>query len=87
VSASEKLKGLIHKAETEDYGWDNDMIGEPLVKALPQILAVVEVAEELQPLDHDALCQYFFDPFGTHPCNCPKGRTEDALAALDEALS
>ena len=46
MSASEKLKALLHKAETAPYGWDNDIHGEPLLIALPQILAVVEAAED-----------------------------------------
>ena len=45
MSASEKLKALLHKAETAPRGWDNDIHGEPLLIALTQLLAVVEAAE------------------------------------------
>lgn len=48
MSASEKLLALERKAQDEelDIGWDNDIIGEPLVSALSQIRAVVEAAED-----------------------------------------
>jgi hypothetical protein len=76
------LKALLHKAETAPRGWDNDIHGEPLLGALPQIVAVVEAAE-LKPM-----CVYVGIPMED---GRPSGRVryplEEALAALDEALA
>ena len=46
MSASEKLKALLHEAETSRRPWDNDIHGEPLLLALPQIAALAEAAEK-----------------------------------------
>lgn len=45
MNAAEKLRALLHEAEKGN--WDNDLYGEPLLMALPQIIAVVEAAEEV----------------------------------------
>jgi hypothetical protein len=79
VSASEKLKALLHKAETAPRGWDNDIHGEPLLGALPEILAVVEAAEIAQQTVP-------VPAFGEPGFAAAKAR-DAALAALDEALA
>ena len=45
MSASEKLKGLEHKWDTDPANWDD--YGGQLLEALPQIVAVVEAAERI----------------------------------------
>ena len=53
MSASEKLKALLHKAKTDEFSWDNDIHGEPLLMALPQLVAAVEAAESPNALRGD----------------------------------
>ena len=78
MSAAERLRALEVESK-EDHGWDSGPfdissrdVGESLLDALPQIVAVVALAEKFQPphtWQHDEA-----------------GPLRDALAALEEAL-
>jgi len=45
MTASEHLRELLRRAETDERSWDNDIHGEPLLMALPFLVSLVEAAE------------------------------------------
>ena len=82
MSASEKLKALLDTANAAERGWDNDLHGEPLLVALPQIVAVVEAAERPSSHWHESAAGGYDEDIGGFRCNICA-----ALSALEEALS
>jgi hypothetical protein len=90
MSASEKLKALLHDARIAERGMDNDIHGEPLLVALPQIVAVVEAAERCE---HEyELCREGADDGEFALWSEPRLYTtlhnlRPALADLEKALS
>jgi len=87
VSASEKLRALERRIE-EHGSPDNDLHGEELLLALPQIVAVVEAAETIRDRslvagswDEETLKRIKAEHDHLYYEVLP-----DALAALEEAL-
>lgn len=77
MSASGELRAIDDAANAHPYGRDNDLHGEPLLCALPQIAALAEAAEEVGD-------QFFNTPeryVGTQMASL-----RAALTALEKAL-
>ena len=84
MSASERLAALLNAAETAERGWDNDLHGEPLLMALPEIVAVVRAAEEAD----DEFNEKRIDPrYNDDDLMDALYASRLALAALDEKLA
>lgn len=83
MSASERLAALLNAAETAERGWDNDLHGEPLLMALPEIVAVVRAAENLDVREYE--CDDGWIIRGVDREN--EDEIEKSLRALDEKLA
>lgn len=99
MTALERLKNLREEAEVN--GYDNDLIGEPLLECLDEIIVIVEAAtkgyaEEIRRHGNDPIaCACIGGTFDDARCPCAKeypygwafAKPLEALEAkLDEAM-